>query len=87
MLEKMRKIFNEIDPVGIFFEENVDEYDSEIKELISLSPDFNDSDILYKELHDIFIKYFEGVQINQDSLKELTGKLKQEFGTPLRISK
>lgn len=83
----MRKIFNEIDPMGIFFEENDDEYDPEIKELISLSPDFNDSDILYKELHDIFIKYFEGIQSSRNSLKELAGKLKQEFGTLLRISK
>ena len=76
----LRKLFNEVDPVGIFFDENTDEYNPEIKELLSLSPDYSNLEDLDKKLRDIFTKYFEGIQLNLDSLRKLAKKISTELG-------
>ena len=34
----LRKLFNEVDPVGLASDEAPDEYDLEIRQLVSLSP-------------------------------------------------
>jgi hypothetical protein len=78
--EILRRIFNEVDPVGINFGQNIDEYDPEIKELIALSPDYSNLEDIDKKLKDIFTRYFEGVQLNLDSLRKLAGKISTEFG-------
>jgi hypothetical protein len=61
--EDFRALFNEIDPIGIFFEEfeNFDEYDPEIKDLIVfLNKNINlpSDEVLKNELKDIFTKKF-----------------------------
>jgi hypothetical protein len=74
-LAKFRAIFNEVDPVGIFFEKNVDEYDAEINELLKTSPDFSDVKELQSKLKDIFARYFEGIEIKEDRILSLAEKL------------
>jgi hypothetical protein len=78
-LENLRIIFNEVDPVGIFFDKNVDEYDAEIKELLKASPNFNDVQELQSLLEHIFTQYFEDIQINQENLLVLARKLNETF--------
>lgn len=75
----LRRLFNEVDPVGIFFDENIDEYDLEIKELLSLSPDYSNPDDLDKKLKDIFVRYFEGLQIDANSLSKLAKRIGAEL--------
>ena len=75
----LRSLFNEVDPAGIFFDENIDEYDPEIKELLSLSLDYSNSNDLDKKLKGIFTRYFEGLQIDANSLNKLAKRISVEF--------
>lgn len=50
--EELRKIFNNIDPIGIFFEDNIDEYDSEIEKILQNQSGLNSE----KETHEYLIK-------------------------------
>ena len=70
--ELYRIYFNEIDPIGIFFDENVDEYDPEIKEFLSSGIDFKNPEIVKEKLSNIFKKYFEGIEIDESKIKKLT---------------
>ena len=74
----LKEIINKVDPLGLIdpdTPESFNEYESELKELISLSLDYSDEKAIYKNLKNIFSSYFEGVKINQDSLRELARKI------------
>lgn len=77
-INKLRVIFNEVDPIGIYFDErNKDEYDSEIKALLESKVNLNDLDSLNKELLRIFRKFFEGISINEKDVKNLAEKVSE----------
>jgi len=78
MIDLLRTIFNEIDPVGIYFDDNVDEYDAEIKEIIKCGVDFSDEANVFAALKEIFAKYFEGVSVDSEKLGILVGKISDE---------
>ena len=84
-LKILRKLFNEIDPAGIFFDENIDEYDSEIKELISLSPDYSNIEELRKLLEGIFARYFEGIKIDHNTLHNLAKEISVELNSSVTM--
>ena len=66
----MRSIFNEVDPVGIYFDENnIDEYDPEIKTIIPALPELKNVDDFRAKVKDIFVSMFENVRIDQGSFK------------------
>lgn len=50
--EELRKIFNNIDPIGIFFEDNIDEYDSEIEKILQNQSELNNE----QKTHDYLVK-------------------------------
>ncbi len=81
-MSALRKLFNDVDPMGIFFGENADEYDPEIKQLISLSLDYEGVSMedLTEELKKIFEAYFSGLTLNSDLLGKLSVKIKEELG-------
>jgi hypothetical protein len=73
------RLFNEVDPVGLASEEAPNEYLPEVKELMSLSPNFSDADELHRVIKDVFARYFEGVKIRSDLLAELAQKIHKAF--------
>lgn len=78
LLEKkeiLRNVFNEVDPAGIYLDENTDEYDAEINELIAMDIDFSDISKLNEALSLIFKKYFDNVHIEDRKLNELANKV------------
>ena len=81
-LKILRTLFNEVDPQGIFFDENEDEYDPEIEELISSLPDFADLNHIEENLKRIFSKFFEGIKLDYASLKKLAKKIHEKLGDP-----
>ncbi len=64
----LRNIFNEIDPMGIFFETNVDEYDYEIDELMAALSNFSDANVVENKLREIFNKAFSPIKTSDNVL-------------------
>ena len=79
-LNSLRKIFNKVDPMGIYFEEAPQEYDPEINELLSALPDFNNVQDIGVKLKDIFSRYLESVKVDQRRLDLLTQRLRKIAG-------
>lgn len=80
----LKNLFNEVDPVGLIdFDtpESLDEYDPEIKELVSSSPDYSNLEELDKMLRDIFFRYFEGIELDTDLIRELAEKINEKSKT------
>lgn len=75
VFEKLRVVFNDVDPMGLYFDENVDEYDPEIKALLKATDNLNDKSALEKRLKDIFLEYFEGVEVNLELIESLAQKI------------
>ena len=73
--EQIRAIFNEVDPVGLFSEGNVDEYELEINKFMSALPDLTNLDDFRESIKTIFSNSFEGLHINQEFLDLLALKL------------
>ena len=74
-IDLLRHAFNEIDPAGVFFEDNVDEYDPEINELLKSNIDMTDISQLKNELSRIFETYFEGIKIEREKINALGVKI------------
>lgn len=74
-IEKMRNIFNQVDPAGVFFEENKDEYDAEIEEFMKSDVNLDDVEAVKQKINEIFKKYFSGVEIKKEKLDELSLKI------------
>lgn len=79
--EEYRYYFNKVDPVGIFFDENIDEYDPEIEELLNSNIDLKNFQNVKEKLSLIFKKYFEGIMVDENKITELAlliqgGKIK-----------
>ncbi|MBI1972776.1 hypothetical protein HYS50_02105 [Candidatus Woesearchaeota archaeon] len=57
---KLRKILNKHDPIGIYFgmRENFDEYDPEIEDIYRLSKQCKNLDTFVDGVHKIFIRWF-----------------------------
>lgn len=83
MLEKLRILFNEIDPVGLVSEENIDEYDLEIKMLLDLKLDISKMNLqdIRDVLAGIFAECFEGIEINSSYLESLARAIKENFNS------
>jgi hypothetical protein len=79
-LDDYRLVFNQVDPMGISFDDNSNEYDPEINELLQLAPDFNETETLKLVLSNIFSRYFKGVMVPQDRISLLAERLSQVFG-------
>ena len=73
--EQIRAIFNESDPVGLFSEDSVDEYELEINKFISALPDLTTFDDFRESIKTIFATSFEGLHIKQEYLDLLARKL------------
>ncbi len=60
LLNGMRKILNNHDPIGIYFgkDVNFDEYDSEIEDIYKIFRKCKNLDKFVIEVHKIFIKWF-----------------------------
>lgn len=71
----LRAIFNEVDPVGIYFDDNEDEYDPEIKALLDLKIDLADKAEVLHSIKTIFSSYFEGIEISGQKLEGLAQKI------------
>ncbi len=57
---KIREIVNEIDPIGIVYDnENIDEYDAEVAQIAELITQMKDKNQLAKKIQDIFIDMFD----------------------------
>jgi len=69
--EDLRVIFNNIDPIGIFFEDNIDEYDPEIDKFIESSNEASGPQDVYDSLMKIFIGFFD---------KQITNRSKKRIG-------
>ena len=67
-VEKIRKILNEVDPVGIYFGEeiNPDEYKSEAGLIFAQTGNSPSVDILADKIRNIFISRFSGVSFKSD---------------------
>lgn len=74
----LRTCFNEVDPVGIFFGINIEEYDPEIKVLMTSGINFSNLTAVKKELTDILKKYFEDVVISEKDIDILANKILQK---------
>ena len=59
MKDDIRKIFNNVDPIGIFFEDNINEYDSEIEEYLKIISDKSNKKATYIILKEIFTAMFD----------------------------
>ncbi len=84
-IEKMREVFNQVDPAGVFFDDNKDEYDGEIEELIKANIDLDDIEAVNQKINEIFKKYFSGVEIKKEKLDELSFKIQSlltKYGEP-----
>lgn len=73
--KELREAFNSVDPAGIFFDENVDEYDPEIDELLKQDIDFTEINAVQGALSEILHRWFEGIEIDETKLKELAQKI------------
>ena len=82
-VERFRRVFNAVDPVGIFFDENIDEYDPEITKLIDLSLDYNNLEEVDRNIKEIFAKQFENVEIDPTSLEALAKSIHLAFRQPV----
>ena len=78
-IDLFRKLFNEVDPVGIFFDTNIDEYDPEIREIVSNPPSSWEKKDVQKRLENIFQSYFEGIEVNKDKIENLSLLISQNF--------
>lgn len=59
LLNKMRKIVNKYDPVGIYYStEAFDEYDPEIREIYIKFKKSKTLKEFTKEVHNVFVKWF-----------------------------
>ena len=75
---KLRQIFNAVDPVGIYFGDNEDEYDTEINCLQHTFVNFSNKSELYKKLLEIFSHYFEGVDFDKKRVRKLAKIISRE---------
>ena len=75
----MRAIFNEVDPVGLFSEDGVDEYELEINKFISALPDLTTLGDFRESIKTIFATSFEGLHIKQEYLDLLALKLFEQL--------
>ena len=71
----LRNLFIEVDPAGIYFDENQDEYDPEIKALLELKIKLSEKEEVFTALKSIFNSYFAGMQIPDSKLYELAQKI------------
>jgi hypothetical protein len=74
-LDALRITFNEVDPAGIYFDDNEDEYDPEIKALLNLKLDLADRIQVLHSVRIIFDSCFEGIEIPGHKLEELAQKI------------
>lgn len=75
---KLRQIFNAVDPVGIYFGDNDDEYDPEINSLQNSFINFSNESELCNKLLEIFPRFFEGVDFNKNRVKKLAKIISKE---------
>jgi hypothetical protein len=57
----LKKILNEVDPIGLIDEdtpESLDEYDSEIKEILKVDISLMNNQELGELIHKVFVEYF-----------------------------
>ena len=73
--EQIQAIFNEVDPVGLFSEGNVDEYELEINKFISALPGLTNLDDFRESIKAVFSNSFEDLRIKQEYLDLLALKL------------
>lgn len=74
-LTELRAIFNEVDPAGIYYDENHDEYDPEINALLEEGPKLTDEELVLQTLKSVFSSYFEGLMISEEKLSVLAKKV------------
>lgn len=87
--ESMRSVFNKIDPMGIFFGHNVDEYDPEIFDLlypVANRSGFADRDDTRLRLKRIFEKWFGADMIpKEETLTKLADAIAESFAQYKKI--
>lgn len=71
----LRRIFNEADPQGIFFEDNIDEYDGEIDAFLKVLPDCSTSSQVLEALWAIFQVKFKRSAGRKDDYSVLAEKI------------
>lgn len=71
----LRAIFNADDPQGIFFGDNVDEYDGEIAALLKVLPDCRTSSEVLEALWGIFQAKFADSAGHKDDYARLAEKI------------
>lgn len=74
-LIELRAIFNEVDPVCIYYDENHDEYDPEIRALLEECLKLTDEELVLKTLKIVFSSYFEGLILSEEKMSVLAKKL------------
>ncbi len=57
--EQLRLILNQEDPIGIYFGDNPDEYDAEIKEILNRLPSCQNVDEIRKMVWIVFQNFFD----------------------------
>lgn len=73
--EILRVLFNTIDPVGIFYDQNFDEYDPEIDEFLKVESDLKNEEEIYQTLIRIFAKFFEGINFDREKIRILANQI------------
>lgn len=80
---KLRKIFNKADPQGIFFGDNPDEYDAEIRAILKIFPECDSAAKLKNALWSIFKDQFTpsiaGPESDYEELSKLLFDWKKKY--------
>lgn len=83
LINELQKIFNKCDPIGIYYEENNDEYDPEIQSILTKIKIGMDKSQLYELIYREFVYWFDketvGEKKDYDSLTEEVYKILKKF--------